>query len=244
MDLPHGYVEIGAEQLPGACRLWHAAVGYAALSDGRSTAYLATPDAPLVAFADIFRGRWNAPAGPPSGTVLGFAFNNYWHTNYKASQGGELVFSYTLRLARGTFDASAASRFGAEARVMARNYPFDYARSQDAVPAKAGSLPEAAAGVAVSGGSVILGGFRLMDGAVHVRLVNPGPKDALATVRLPARILRARRVDLMGRTLGPATLRDGALSARVPARGIATFAVQAEAGGGWLAPDAVSGAPR
>lgn len=244
VDLPHGYVEIGAEQLPGACRLWHAAVGYAALSDGRSTAYLATPDAPLVAFDDIFRGRWTPPAGPPSGTVLGFAFNNYWHTNYKASQGGELVFSYTLRLARGTFDASAASRFGAEARVMARNYPFDYARSQDAVPAKAGSLPEAAAGVAVSGGSVILGGFRLMDGAVHVRLVNPGPKDALATVRLPARILRARRVDLMGRTLGPATLRDGALSARVPARGIATFAVQAEAGGGWLAPDAGSGAPR
>ncbi|MGC8669129.1 MAG: polysaccharide lyase family protein [Chthonomonadales bacterium] len=111
VDLPYGVVQVEKEQLPGACREWYTANSFAAVSDGSVTAYLATPHAPLITVGDIFRGAWRAHISA-SGTLFSYVFNNYWHTNYKAGQGGDLVFSYALRLTGGAFDAARAVRFG------------------------------------------------------------------------------------------------------------------------------------
>jgi alpha-mannosidase len=40
--------------------------------------------------------------------VFGYILNNYWHTNYKAKQGGRLVFRYSLTSHKGTFSKSRA----------------------------------------------------------------------------------------------------------------------------------------
>jgi len=45
------------------------------------------PDTPLFTLNDLFRGAWRRSI-VPDGTLFAYAMNNYWHTNYAASQGG------------------------------------------------------------------------------------------------------------------------------------------------------------
>jgi hypothetical protein len=46
--------------------------------------------------------------------------NIYWHTNYKASQGGAVTLRYALRPHKG-FEAAAIKKFGPE-----RSQPSDF----------------------------------------------------------------------------------------------------------------------
>ncbi len=42
------------------------------------------------------------------GQVFGYIMNNYWHTNYKAQQGGHFVFRYSITSGAGGFSKSDA----------------------------------------------------------------------------------------------------------------------------------------
>ena len=114
IELPYGWLDVENEQLPGGCREWYCTQSFAAASDRERTAILATPHAPLLTVADIFRGRWRTRIEGRRGHLFAYVFNNYWPTNYKASQGGDLLFSFSLDLRRGAFDPVAATRFGWE----------------------------------------------------------------------------------------------------------------------------------
>jgi alpha-mannosidase len=49
-----------------------------------------------------------------SATVFAYVMNNYWHTNYKATQEGKVTFNFYLRF-HNAFDLAGAERFAAEA---------------------------------------------------------------------------------------------------------------------------------
>jgi alpha-mannosidase len=53
-------------------------------------------DAPLVTLGDVNRGRWPETFEPKSSTIFSYIFNNYWHTNFRAEQGGETIFRYVI----------------------------------------------------------------------------------------------------------------------------------------------------
>ena len=57
---------------------------------------IAPVDAPLVSLGDVNRGVWPEEFKPVSSTIFSYIFNNYWHTNYRAEQGGELTFRYAM----------------------------------------------------------------------------------------------------------------------------------------------------
>jgi alpha-mannosidase len=61
-----------------------------------AAAYLASPDIPLFCVNDIVRGRWPKELKLSGGTVFSYVLNNYWHTNYKGTQGGDIRFRYVL----------------------------------------------------------------------------------------------------------------------------------------------------
>jgi alpha-mannosidase len=84
-------------------------------------------DASLVTLGDINRGAWPTEFGQRSGVVLSYAMNNYWHTNYRAEQGGHYRFRYIITSAAHT-DAPALSRMGWE---EATPFEEDEIRSQD-----------------------------------------------------------------------------------------------------------------
>src|ERR1035438_4101186 len=70
-------------------------------------------DAPLVTLGDINRGLWPEKFGERPGTVFSYAMNNYWFTNYRASQGGHFTFHYVVTSAPST-NPSVLSRMGWE----------------------------------------------------------------------------------------------------------------------------------
>ena len=84
------------EQLPGSARDWYSVGRWGAVSDGNTTVSIVPLDAPLVQVGGITNGHWAARLEPEAATLVSWALNNHWHTNFKASQGGEMVFRYVL----------------------------------------------------------------------------------------------------------------------------------------------------
>ncbi len=57
-----------------------------------------------------------------SATIFLYAMNNYWHTNYKADQGGKARFDFVLQF-HNVFDVKAAQHFGMESTQPLLAYP-------------------------------------------------------------------------------------------------------------------------
>jgi alpha-mannosidase len=108
------------DQLPGACKNYLTLSRWADVSNDRFGVTWATVDAPLVEIGAITVDVAN-PFDPnawierlsPTGTFYSYVMNNYWETNYKASQDGPTTFRYALA-PHGRFDQAAAARFGVE----------------------------------------------------------------------------------------------------------------------------------
>ena len=228
VDLPYGIVQVEKEQLPGACREWYTANSFAAVSDGIATAYLCTPHAPLLTVGDIFRGAWRAHI-PASGTLFSYVFNNYWHTNYKAGQAGDLVFSYALHLEPKAFNPANGVHFGWSALQTMEDPRRSSADDPSilcvearriAVATPEGSLLRVTAPLAV-------GGMRPARGGLEVRLYNPEPHPVRAMLEVPGgHALSLQRLNLMGEPLsGKQPMPRGGIVVGLGPRSIASVRV-------------------
>ena len=90
VEVPLGRMTVDRDQQPGSCRDWFCH----ALNDG---VLWSGPDTPLFTLNDLFRGAWRRSI-VPDGTLFAYAMNNYWHTNYAASQGGSVTFRFRVSL--------------------------------------------------------------------------------------------------------------------------------------------------
>ena len=111
----------GKEQLPGTTLDWHAVQNWVEFSGKDARVVWSPIEAPLVQFGDINTGKWLKKLDLANAWVFSYAMNNYWMTNFKASQEGRMEFRYSLTSApppgAGTAagsasDRVAASRFG------------------------------------------------------------------------------------------------------------------------------------
>jgi alpha-mannosidase len=73
------------------------------------------------------RGDWPTEFGSRPGNIFSYVMNNYWHTNYRAAQGGHFRFRYVITSAAHT-DAPALSRVAWEESTPMEQ---DQIRSQD-----------------------------------------------------------------------------------------------------------------
>jgi alpha-mannosidase len=86
----------GIEQLPGTTLDWHTAQHWVEFS-GKDARVIWSPiEAPLVQFGDINTGKWLKKLELTNAWVFSYAMNNYWMTNFKASQEGRVEFRYSL----------------------------------------------------------------------------------------------------------------------------------------------------
>ena len=91
-------VELDGEQLEGSSRGWVTCDRFAAMCDDEHGVALFTPDAPMVQFGDFNFGRdisENKRSRNP--LLLAWPMNNYWNTNFAASQPGRIALRYALR---------------------------------------------------------------------------------------------------------------------------------------------------
>ncbi|MBW7864691.1 MAG: hypothetical protein H3C30_09800 [Candidatus Hydrogenedentes bacterium] len=116
MDTPFAVVRPEADQMAGACKNYFTVQRWVDVSNDGLGVTWAMADTPLVQVGAIT----NDPTAygwieklEPSTTLLAYVMNNYWETNYKASQDGPTLFRYALR-PHGGYDPAAAQQFGSD----------------------------------------------------------------------------------------------------------------------------------
>ena len=176
MDTPWAVVQPEMDQLPGACKNYFTVQRWVDVSNQNYGVTWATVDAPLIEVGAITCDPRGKTVGwienlKPSTTLYSYVMNNYWETNYKASQEGPTTFRYSIE-PHGLFNAGRAARFGAE-------------RSQPLVVVPVDSkTPILRSIVSVEPAGVIVTAFKpSSDGKVWiVRLFNTGQQAQRATL--------------------------------------------------------------
>ncbi len=112
-EVQNGVVNPAKDMYPGAGHEWFSIQHWISLQQDNLSVGLLPLDAPLATFGDINRGLWPREFGERQGSIFSYAMNNYWHTNYRAGQGGHFTFHYVLTSAA-SVDAPALSHLGWE----------------------------------------------------------------------------------------------------------------------------------
>ena len=223
-EAPAAIVNPNKDMLPGACLDWFSVQHFVEV-EGRDAAIAwATPDAPLVTFQDINRGKWQTQLPITSGHLYAYLMNNYWHTNYLAGQGGDYTFRFAIT-SRPKADSVASVRFG-----WAVSNPLL------AVPVKPnpqGPLPNGPTSlVSVAEPNVIVTGIKRADegGALIVRLWELTGRPTTAHVRLDRHVsaARAEACNLVEEPANnaPLEIRDGVIAVPIRGHGLAGVRVQ------------------
>src|SRR5437867_11385299 len=97
VEVPLGRMGVERDQQPGSCRDWFCHTHWVWIHEGTDGVLWSGPDTPLFTLNDLFRGAWRRSIAP-DGTLFAYAMNNYWHTNYAASQGGAATFRFRISL--------------------------------------------------------------------------------------------------------------------------------------------------
>ena len=95
-EIQNGWVDPSTDMLEGAGLEWFSVGHWVKASAGDWDVAIVPLDAPLVTLGDINRGVWPTRFAPKSSTIFSYVFNNYWHTNYRAEQGGAATFRYVM----------------------------------------------------------------------------------------------------------------------------------------------------
>ncbi|MDR2676157.1 MAG: hypothetical protein LBC18_15155 [Opitutaceae bacterium] len=212
-------VEFDREQLPGSCRGWITADTHVCLHDAAGAITLACPDAPLFQIGGFNFARGNLPPDRRAAPLLlAWPMNNYWGTNFPATQPGCAQFRYVLA-SHPAYDPARSAAAARQARAEIEWQPVSRAPAR-----RRGRFAE------VRGDGVLLtsaGWGRKNTPVLHLQNVRPQP--VAATVRLSGlKIAAAHRVGPAGHRLGPLPVRHGALSATLPPRSLTMVAVTLE----------------
>jgi alpha-mannosidase len=111
-DLAYGYCRPEHDQIPGSNKNYLAMENWLDISDENMGVTVICPDAPLfeagkLTMDEIVYG-W-VDSIPPTQTFFSYVMNNYWETNYAASQEGLCSFRYVIKPHEG-FDPALAER--------------------------------------------------------------------------------------------------------------------------------------
>jgi hypothetical protein len=110
-EIQNGWVDPSRDMLKGAGLEWFSVGHWVKASAGDWELAIVPVDTPLVTLGDINRGVWPRKFDPKNSTIFSYVYNNYWHTNYRAEQGGEVTFRYVMKSGP-SLDPEELARFG------------------------------------------------------------------------------------------------------------------------------------
>ncbi|OHB78172.1 MAG: hypothetical protein A2W31_17815 [Planctomycetes bacterium RBG_16_64_10] len=111
-----GSVQPGRDQIPGSASDWQTVQNFVAIRNNDGQIIWGSNEVPLVQLGDINLGKWQPVAHIERPHIFSWVMNNYWFTNFRASQEGDFRFSYYLTSTTDSTNTSA-TRFGHGARV-------------------------------------------------------------------------------------------------------------------------------
>lgn len=119
VDIPDGILNPAEDGLTGVRFDWCGTQDFAVVegkADGKDVAITWTAvDSPLMTFSGPSFDLWAQDYSLDNSTLFGYVFNNHWHTNHKAAQGGEMTFRFSLTSSE-KYDAAESAQFGQSVR--------------------------------------------------------------------------------------------------------------------------------
>lgn len=222
-EVPAGIVNANTDMLPGACLDWFTVQHFVELETRDIAIAWATPDAPLVCFQDVNRGKWQSQLPLANGHVYAYVMNNYWHTNYLAGQDGDFCFRFAIT-SRPKADSVASVRFGWSASTPLVAVPVVQPNPQGVLPDNAASL------VSVAEPNVIVIGTKQADDgqALIVRLWELTGQATTAHLTLDRHIpaSKATACSLVEESQQALEVKAGALAVPIRGYGLATVRIE------------------
>jgi hypothetical protein len=130
-EIHGGLVYPGENQLEGTSADWHAVQNFVAVRGSDGQYILGSDEIPLVHFGDINLGKFQYIAQILDPHVYSWVMNNYWVTNFRASQEGEFKWKYFLTSTKNKSN-SYATRFSWNSRVPLLSRVFPRGKSSKA----------------------------------------------------------------------------------------------------------------
>ncbi len=130
-EVAGGTVVAGKEQIPGSASDWQGIQNFVAVRNDSAQIVFVSPEIPLVQLGEINLGKFRKLDGsdpgsqfPVSNSIYSWVLNNYWTTNFLASQQGELKWSYQITSTGDTTNL-CSTQFGWNNRIplLTRIFP-------------------------------------------------------------------------------------------------------------------------
>lgn len=119
-----GLVTPGENQVPRSASDWQTVQNFISLRNKTGQVVLGSNEIPLVQFGDLNLGKWQEKVLIAQPHVYSWVMNNYWFTNFSATQEGELHWSYYLTSTRETGNrATVQFGWGSRIPLMAQVIP-------------------------------------------------------------------------------------------------------------------------
>lgn len=179
-----GWVDPSRDMLKGASLEWFSIQKWMAVHNSNLAVDIVPVDASLASFGDINRGEWPEEFHPKTSTIFSYAMNNYWHTNYRAGQGGTFTFRYVMTSAE-HLDPASLTRLGWE---IMEAPAVDVVANQDKVGNPDEPLPaEGTSFLEINAPNVALVTWKLAEDGkgTILRLQETAGKASEFTVQLP-----------------------------------------------------------
>ena len=95
-EVAGGVIVPGVDQLDGSSADWLGIQNFVSLRNDSAQIIFVSPEIPLVHPGDINLGRFSRRVNPAAPSIYSWVLNNYWTTNFLASEEGELTWKYQL----------------------------------------------------------------------------------------------------------------------------------------------------
>jgi len=115
-EVQGGTVRPGKDQLEGSASDWNGIQNFVALKNDNSQVVLVSPEIPVVQLGALNLGKFSRIANPETNSIFSWVFNNYWTTNFRAYQEGELKWTYELTSSEDTSNVFSTT-FGWNERI-------------------------------------------------------------------------------------------------------------------------------
>jgi len=215
-DSAGAIVELDHEQLPTACKDWVTVEHTVSVFDREKGVTLACPDAPLVQIGSFNFGKEQSMLPKDDAPLLlGWAANNYWDTNFRASQPGVITVKYELT-SFNEFSPELALRAGIDAFNPVQMFP-----AIDCKDEEEGAFIEIDNPLTAV---LHIKPAESKDGII-LRLTNLSERSSeTANVRLPnLEIVSASITDMLENDVTPIPLEANSVKVTIPARRIMTI---------------------
>ena len=111
-----GVIKPGRDQLPGTSSDWNVIQNFACVKNNENQIIFGSEEIPLVQLGGLNMGKFSYYSNPEKPYIFSWVLNNYWTTNFLASQEGELKWSYYITSSDNESN-SEATRFAWGSRI-------------------------------------------------------------------------------------------------------------------------------